>query len=315
MEVRRWIAIGGAALAVALPLGGCDGGADHARSAYQATAPAATAPSERLAALEAENRQLRERTAELEEELGQVTAAPAAGSEAAWLDGHPELSVFATAHEWTSATVESLADQGATGKTSVPGDPALLNALSGLFVIQGTADDPNGPHGDVDPFAVTLGDGSMTYRVNVVARDAVEFPDIAPGVWFRVPPQASNFGKAWMRKPDYVPDASMESRLLDSGMLRVREGGNGDAYATADGFRIRGLAIGFLQAKPKKLDAASAGKPDGDPLLEATFYRYGNAIVMTVYPKRVRLQVGESDAWYAIGEETAERMRSFLAAG
>ncbi|THF73798.1 hypothetical protein [Cohnella fermenti] len=304
MGKRRWTGLGLAAAAW-LTLSGCE---NDSNGAHRVSSDVYSAQMEGAAETEALAEQLRQENARLRETLAKQEAAVEAQPEKEnWRKSAPEIAAFSdSAHEWTSIAV--LAD----GSETVLDDPRLMEYASHLFAIQGTADYTNGAHSDIDPFALRLTEkNGQVYVLNIVNRESVEFPEYAPGLWYRVSPEVANLGKGWMKRPDYVPEESLASRLLNSGVMRVAFGDG--TYYFAQSYRVRRLAVEFLQADKKLVK--EAGDTNAEPSLEATFYLYGKEIEMKAYPQSIELRDGEERFEYEVGEETVRQMLAFLSAG
>lgn len=311
MRKGSWLALGCSAV-LWIALTECDGGgggerageAESAKASVAAASPSAMAVKEemdrRLKELQEENRTLRESV----ERYERIERAQEYGLDA-WKKEYPKIAPFGETREWTS--IEIIAD----GESVKLTDPLLLSIVGPLLQIQGTADYTNGPQSDIDPFSLRLTDKDGSYLLNVTNRESVEFPELDQAGAFRVSPEIANFGRAWMKRPSYVPEESLESRLINSGAMKTIQGE--DSYIFMDMFRIRRLAIEYLKADKKKTTKPASG--DTSPSLEATFYLYGQSVNMKVYPDRIELQDGKLKTSYEVGEEVAERMRTILAVG
>ncbi len=311
MRKGSWRALGSSAV-LWLALTGCDGGgggerageAESAEASVAAASPSAMAVKEemdrRLKELQEENRTLRESV----ERYERIERAQADGLNA-WKKRFPTIAPFGETREWTS--IEVIAD----GESVKLTDPVLLSRVAPLLEVQGKADFTNGAQSDIDPFSLKLTDKYGTYLLEVVNRESVVFTELDPSWAFRVSPEIANFGRAWMKRPSYVPEESLASRMLNSGMMKITQ--DDATHFFTNMFRIRGLAIEYLKADKKKTTESAAG--DSSPSLEATFYLYGQSVDMKVYPNRIELQDGKLKTSYEVGEEVAERMRTILAVG
>jgi len=162
----------------------------------------------------------------------------------------------------------------------------------------------------MEPFSLELKTNRETVLIHALAKGAVEFPEILPGYYFRVDTNLTNIGKALLPKPEFLPEESLGSRMLDSGFLRVRH--DGYQYYVLNESRIRILAVGFLRADKKETD-----KPDIDEaasLADISFFLYGREIVMSIYPEWIRIRDGEAETWYAVDPFDAMQMEAALRA-
>jgi hypothetical protein len=163
----------------------------------------------------------------------------------------------------------------------------------------------------LEPFSIELRNKNESVLILVHAREAVEFPEILPGRFFRVDAGLTSLGRALLPKPDFMPAESLERRMLDSGFLLVRR--DNLRYYAIDESRVRGVAAAFLRS-----DRKEAPKPDiqdGAFLTEISFFLYGDAIVMTVYPEWIRIKDGETETWYRVSPFDVEQIDISLMAG
>ncbi|WP_144023627.1 hypothetical protein MHI37_26330 [Paenibacillus sp. FSL H8-0548] len=219
---------------------------------------------------------------------------------------YPALRPFAAAQTWTSVTITN------DLKTNAVLDPELLEIIGSYLVITGeTIDFTNGPQSDIDNFSLLLANESGTYKIDIAGRDVMTFPELAPGVYFRISSNTADVGKALMSKPDYVPTDSWETRMLNSGMIHVKA--EDSQFYMVSAFRTRGVAIQLLNAA--KQEIAQPQSITENVLEEITFYLYGNKIQMNVYSTYIQIKDGSREIWYQVDKEVPKQIQGFISAG
>jgi hypothetical protein len=187
-------------------LSGCRSSGEVNSSPTPIISPAAITPPTReneliqeSVTLRAENEQLQETIDEYKKEAMLLNQyGPIYPS----IEKYPQLTNFNSIQKWKSITIISGNGQDTVSIT----DPELLETVGNLFIIkhenQGIA---NGALYSKDPFSLKLTNSEGTFLMDVVHRDVVTFPEIAPGVYFDVRiSDIISFGQAFMKKPDRI---------------------------------------------------------------------------------------------------------------
>jgi outer membrane murein-binding lipoprotein Lpp len=219
---------------------------------------------------------------------------------------YPGISAFTSTQDWTSISVKT------ASQTVTVSDPNLLDIVGQLVVIKPERIDfTNGPKSDIDNFSLILTNNSGTYMLDIVARDIATFPELVPGAYFRISSNVADLGRALMSKPDYVPIDSLETRMLNSGMIHVKE--EQSQFYMVSSYRVRGVAITFLSGTKKEIPQP---QNVSDSLIEdITFYLFGNQIEMKVYPTQIQIKDGNREIWYQVDKKLPEQIHGFIAAG
>lgn len=256
--------------------------------------------SAELEQLKEENQLLKSQLQKYERE--EIDLLPYAHAEA-----YEQLKAFRAMHampDWDEVTVSN--EHGRVTMT----DRAFIESLQFLLIIG----DPISWGGAIpytmESFDIELKSGDETVVIHALSKGAIEFPEILPGFYFRVETGLTDLGKALLPKPDFLPEESLESKMLDSGFLRVRQ--NDFQYYALSESRVRVMAVGFLLADKKE-----AAKPDlmeDEWLAEVTFFHYGKEIVMAIYPEWIRIQDGATERWYEVDPLEAQQMDARLRA-
>lgn len=203
-----------------------------------------------------------------------------------------ELKDFRMVHPWDSIIIVS---EG--GKIEVT-DKALMEAASSLFVISSEVTNHHETIllSNIDPYSIYLTNEIQTFQLEVVAEDAVSFPTELPNRYFYVSSDLYSFTQALISKPNYLPKESMESRLLNSGLVYIEEAEA--TYYSTNSKRINQLVKLFLKSDKKKLSKAI--QPDEDKKLSATFYLHGETIKLNIYNKSIEVIDGDDVNWYEV---------------
>lgn len=200
------------------------------------------------------------------------------------------------------------------GEHEVALDPAMFEFMPHIFLIrENDMDFPSGIHGEIDPFTVKLINDEATIRFDVQSRNYGMLPDITQDMVFRLDGDLYNLGRAFLPRPEYLPQESIESRLINSGAIRCQY--DGYSYYMFSEFRIRGLAKTFLAGEKKAVEEPEDVLTE-EWLQENVFYLHGEEIIMRVYDNYILLIDGDDKRyWYEADPELLTQLHSVLTAG
>jgi hypothetical protein len=200
---------------------------------------------------------------------------------------------------------------GNTDSSVTVTDPKLLNTFSGqLYVSRELVGINSGGTFDSDilqcNYQVKLDNGE-TYGLTVPARGVIVF-DQLPNHNFETDKYIHQLCKALVKKPAYIPDLPLFSKMADSGLLLNNP--EGVYYFSAN--RIQGLIYTFLRAKKTELSA-----PDnaGKALEQYTFYSFGEKTNMNLFEQYIQIINRGKETWYKVDKGLPLQLRSVLSAG
>ena len=77
------------------------------------------------------------------------------------------------------------------------------------------------PFFDIEPFNITLTNSSGSYQLRTSAQNYVTFEEDFYYYLFEVSSEVANLVRALLPRPSYLPEESLESRLINSGGIIV----------------------------------------------------------------------------------------------
>jgi hypothetical protein len=187
-------------------------------------------------------------------------------------------------------------------------DPSILNSFSNLLVIKSEATFGSGPQADIEPVQYILTTAKGTVRLNIVQHGIVSFNELYPDIFFEVDPNAYQLGKAFMNRPSYLSEETTIIKMVNSGLLKV---GNENALYVFNAGRIRSVALAFFEAK--KHDSTKPVR-SFSPILNATFYYYGETIKMNLYNEKIQIIDDSGEIWYDTNIGGVEQIMSKISA-
>lgn len=189
-------------------------------------------------------------------------------------------------------------------------DREIVDFLSEFFVIEGQTDFPNGAPYNLEPFSVQLIKGDMSYTIDVISRGIIYFADVASG-YITMPYGISELGNAFLPKPDYFPEETLENRLLNSKLGSIKLVDYPLYYVFES--RLRSITIAFLLGDKKIID-----QPDielSEFIYKVTYLLYGEEITMTVYSSYIVIEEHDDATWYKVSEDLAQQIGANIRAG
>lgn len=248
--------------------------------------------------LTANNQKMQERLNELENTI------KATDEKDDLLKTNPQLAPFTAIQNWEEISLSS-----GDNKVTIT-DPVLLEQVSPLFVLAANKVDlPNGPPNDIDTFTVELTNDKGSNQLEAHSRNYGSLPDLSNEI-VRISADVANLGKAFLPRPSYVPDESLESRLLNSGVLLISTKENQQLYFFSES-RVRSTAKVFLTGEKKQVTESSV---DTSNLLDdMTFLLHGGQIQMKVYSNYVVINDNnKNNYWYKIDTELSAQLHAQL---
>lgn len=189
-------------------------------------------------------------------------------------------------------------------------DPKLLNTFSGQLYVSRELFGLN-PGGSYDSdipqcnYQVELDNGE-TYGLTVPDRGVLVF-DQLPNHNFETDKYIHQLCKAFVKKPSYIPDLPLFSKMADSGLLLNNT--DGVYYFSAN--RIHGLIYTFFRAKKTELSApTNAGKA----LEQYTFYSFSEQTNMNLFERYIQIINRGKETWYKVDKDLPLQLRSVLSA-
>lgn len=216
----------------------------------------------------------------------------------------PELADFFHPHRYRQIGI------GGPENVRTVDDPAILAAVDNLIVIRRQVSLGSPPRADIEPVRYVLTTDKGAVEANVVRRGIVSFDELYPGVFFEVDNNVSQLGQAFMNKPAYLEGESVWTKMLNSGLLRIDDGGS---YYVYDAGTIRDLAMAVFDAAAANEGEAIADTAPAD--FQATFHYYGEEIQLTFYVGKAHIQDDADSRWYDLSEEDIGQIKARLSAG
>lgn len=292
---RQWLVIG---LLIGLLISGCMKGQEGSDA------------KEQIVSLQTESDQLRSQLEQLQEQLRESEANAAAWREKkeanpaplSVMDQYPKLAFLTN-----SPVIERIEIKDEQGSSFIT-DPNILATVSHAFAVQHLVQPGSPPVPDVEPVELILTTDEGTVNVQLVQSNIVQFDELYPGQYFAADTAVLQLAKAFMSRPQYIPDnQSTIMKMIDSGLMRADE----KVYTTNFG-RILSTAKTFFQLEKK-----SIVKPANvSPLeLTLTFYYYGEEIELYLYQNHAQLVDGDQESWFEIQNDAAQSVKSNLNAG
>lgn len=248
-------------------------------------------------ALTADNQKLQEQVKQLESKA-QITDDLSES-----IKQNPQLEPFTSIQNWDKMVISE-----GQNKVTVT-DPALIEQAAPLFLIaKNNVDLPNGPPNDIDAFTVELTNSTGTYFFEVHSRNYGSLPHVTNEI-FKVSSDLANLGRALLPRQSYLPEESLESRLLNSGALSSIGTKSSPIYYFSES-RVRSVAKVFLTGEKKQISASQA---DTAQLLDdIAFLLNGQQIQMKVYSNAVQLIDNKKTSWYKVDAQLSAQLHSQL---
>lgn len=227
-----------------------------------------------------------------------------------WSTQYPHLTIFTEPQQFDS--IELSSEYGEV----VISDPALVQYANYLFIVKPSEESYPGGHYpyDIEPFNIKLTNSSGSYGLHAAAQNYVTFEEDSYFV-FQVSPEVARLGKALLPRPTYLPEESLESRMINSGGIIVQYEENPDAYYY-DFTQSRQLTItkNFLESE-KKLVPANQVK-NSTFVVGIIYLLYGEQIIMNVYEDYIFITDYDGETLcYKIDPDLAMSIPSILNAG
>lgn len=223
--------------------------------------------------------------------------------------GQPWLKLFRQAGSNIKSVKVTL--NGNTDTSVTVTDPVLLNAFSGELYVRrelfglnagGTYDS------DILPcnYQVKLDNGE-TYGITIPARGVLTFDQLADHN-FETDKYIHQLCKALVKKPAFIPDPSLYSKMADSGLLYSEL----DRVYYYSANRIQGLIYTFLKANKIEIPSPTNA---GNSIEKLTFYSFGEKTNMILYEQYIQIVDRGKETWFKVDKDYSLQIRSVLSAG
>ncbi len=193
-------------------------------------------------------------------------------------------------------------------------DSSIVSALRSILVMHKLESDPfpGGIKGDETSCYYDIHSGDKILSLNILYNGVVQVNrEDGKEYFFQSSPDSYLLGKAFIKKPDYIPDEPILAKMYDSGLLMSYENSNkGVAYLSR--YRIQGAVSTFL-----RIEKQETKKPP-EPLElrnRLVFYYFGEKIEMNVYKNHMHIIDKEDEYWYYADEWDIHGIFAFLNAG
>ena len=215
-----------------------------------------------------------------------------------------EISRFKSLQSWDELTLYN-----DDSRISVS-EPDFLDALASLFIIDRTASFTNGYPYNLDSYSIELTNEAGTYHIDVLSRGTIQFPDLG-AAYFDISADATALGKALLPRPDYLPKEALESRLLNSGFVRINY--KDYRFYHISESRVRGIAVAFFQGEKQIVSEPNMELPER--IVEVTFFLYGEQVIMNVYPEHIHIEDANDSIWYEVDQDVSMQINAHITAG
>jgi len=185
--------------------------------------------------------------------------------------------------------------------------PFMNNSyFSGSLILQ--SDPPNGPQGDIEYYTYEFIKENITYRVNVVGRDTIEYK----GTYYTTDKYIYNLGKAILSAPKFIKTNSILNKIYESGAMHSSSSVD---YLTLNSFRIHGIANCIQEGiDHKTIMAIERPQRNNEKVEEVlTFYYYGQPLVIEIFKSYIHIKDSKENYWYKC--DSTESILSVLTAG
>lgn len=187
-------------------------------------------------------------------------------------------------------------------------DPQLIQSIGLMFHIRRevTKDYGNMILSDIRCFTYKLIGKDITIIFHVRGRGIIEFDEL-PGHYFQVDENIHQPGNAFLKKPGYLPEETLEGKMAESGLMMQEKEGLRPWFQA---FRIKNTIYSF-----RSIDKKAIGKPAVLPaeyIERFTFYYFNEKCHMTLYNNMINIKNNKSDLYYKAKEEDIRSILSIL---
>lgn len=261
-----------------------------------------------LKALQDENVQLKERLVLLENSASDY----AIENYINWSAEYPHLVKFIdpVPQEWDS--IELSSDYGEIVIT----DPQLIQYANSLFILELTDESYPGGHYpyNIEPFNILLTNSSGSYQLQTSAQNYVTFAEDNYSYYiFEVSSEVANLGRALLPRPSYLPEESLESRLMNSGGV-IYSYDETSYYYDFYQSKQRSITKMFLESEKRLITEDEVESTNF--VVDIIYLLHGEQVLMRVFEDYVLISDNDGEMfWYKTDAELATSISATISAG
>lgn len=225
-----------------------------------------------------------------------------------WISEYPHLEKFTGPQEFDSIELSS-----AYGEIVIS-DPQLVQYANYLFIVKPSEDSYPGGHYpyDIEPFNITLTNSSGSHVLRAAAQGYVTFEEDSYYV-FQVSPEVAHLGRALLPRPSYLPEESLESRLINSGGIIISRDEDSYYYDFSQS-KQRSITTMFLEGD-KKLISEDKVK-NSTFVMDIIYLLHGEQVLMRVFEDYILISDNDGETfWYKINPDFAIGINATINAG
>lgn len=194
-------------------------------------------------------------------------------------------------------------------------EPSILRSLPFILNLNRLLESdpfPGGLRNDETPCIYNVFSGDKQLSFKILADGIVLYQKDGKDYYFQSGYDTYLLGKAFIQKPNDIPDVPVLAKMYDSGLLMYYSKNSESKIAYFSRFRIQGSVKILVSMKKKEIP-----KPRG--LLYETnrlsYYYFGNKIELILYDQYIQIVDGKNEYWYQATENDINSIFSFLRAG
>lgn len=193
-------------------------------------------------------------------------------------------------------------------------DPYILRSLPWILNMNHMLEIepfPGGLRIDETPCIYKVYSGDKHLSFEILADGIVLYQKDGKSFYFQSGYDTYLLGKAFIQKPNDIPDEPVLAKMYDSGLLMSYSNGQSDiAYIST--FRVQGSVRTFVSMNKQKIH-----KPEGELNFRnrLTYYYFGDKIELNIYDKYIQIVDNKNEYWYSAAETDIHSIFSFLSAG